>query len=387
MADPGWDSAAAERRVTVLQLLVSTAIGGGPRHVVDVVRGLPRDRFDVVVGAPADGPCFDEFRALGVRIHALPVNRLSLRGLVAVARLARSSQAQVIHSHGKGAGLYGRLAGWWTGVPVVHTLHGIHYHRYPPGVRWLYLWLERRLARLSHAIVHVSESQARQAARLGLDQGRQRVIVNGIDAAEVRAAAASQPIARASLGLGPDDQVVGTVARLDRVKGLDVLVGAMIGLRRRCPAAALVVVGEGPARAAVERHVRAARLDGRVRLAGAVVGAARICPALDVYVSASWGEGLPLALLEAMACGLPVVATRVTGHVDVVVDGVTGFLVPPGDPAALADRIEQLLGDEPLRRALGQAGRARVDVAFRRDAMVAGLAALYEEAAGEARGR
>ncbi|MFZ1058972.1 MAG: glycosyltransferase [Candidatus Rokuibacteriota bacterium] len=109
------------------QLLVTTGIGGGPKQVYDLVRSLPRGEFEVIVAAPRDGIFFERFQELGVRVEELPLRRLGPRHLLSTIRLIRALGIDVVHTHGKGPGLYGRLAVWWTGVPAVHTFHGIHY--------------------------------------------------------------------------------------------------------------------------------------------------------------------------------------------------------------------------------------------------------------------
>ncbi len=368
--------------VRILFLLVSTALGGGPKHVFDLIRRLPSREFSGVVAAPADGPFFERFRTLGIEVVELPLHRLSPRTLVAVVRLLRERRIQVIHSHGKGAGLYGRLAGWWTGTPALHTFHGIHFSHYSPGVAQLYLWLERRLSRLSYSVIHVSESQAREAEALGLaDPARSRLVVNGIDGEEVRALAERAPLSREALGLSADAQVLGCVARFDRIKGLDLLVGAFCRLAAGYPGLALVLAGGGEREREIRKHVARAHVTDRVRFTGPLAEPSRLFPAVDIYVSASRYEGLGLGLLEAMACGLPVVATRVTGHVDVVVDGITGFLARPGDPEDLAATVSRLVDDPELRRAMGKAGRERVAAHFGLGPMVGQLARLYREAA------
>lgn len=373
-------------RLTVLELVVSTALGGGPRHVYDLVRTLPREQFRVVVAAPPDGPFFERFRRIGCAVEPVPLGRLRPGTLRHVVRVVRAHRVDVIHSHGKGAGLYARLAGWWTAVPVVHTFHGIHYRKYRFGLGHVYIWLERCLSALSHAVIHVSASQARHADALRLAaEERTRVVVNGIDVNEVRTLAAREPLSRSTLGLAAGVPVLGAVARLDAVKGLDVLIEGLRRLSDRFPGAILVLVGSGDAEPALQDQAVAAGVGDRVVFAGAIPDAPRLFPALDVYVSASWGEGLPLALLEAMACELPIVATRVSGHVDVVVDGVTGFLVAPGDAADMAEKVARLLADPHLRREMGRAAGERVEREFRLDTMVAALAALYAEAAGTRR--
>lgn len=347
----------------------------------DLTRRLPSREFTVVVGAPPDGPFFDRFRSLGVEVVGLALNRLGPRTLAAVARLVRERGIQVIHSHGKGAGLYGRLAARWTGVPALHTFHGIHYAKYPLGLARLYLWLERRLSGLSHAVIHVSESQARQAETLRLaDPAKSHVVVNGIDAMEVRALAERAPLSRDALGVSAEAQVLGCVARFDRVKGLDVLLEALGRLVDRYPGLVLVLVGDGKGERELRERATKAELAKRLRFTGALPDPVRLFPALDLYVSASRGEGLPLSLLDAMACGLPVVATRVTGHVDAVAHGITGLLTRPEDPQELADSVARLLDDPELRRRMGRAGRERVESRFTLEPMVARLAQLYRAA-------
>lgn len=366
----------------ILHLLVSTAIGGGPKHVFDLIRRLPREEFDTVVAAPADGPYFDRLRGLEVEVAALPLNRLHPGTLAAVVRLVRARGIRVIHSHGKGAGLYGRLAAWWTGTPALHTFHGIHYERYPPFARAFYLALERRLSHLTHTVINVSWGQEAEGLRLRLFTPTQSVVIaNGIDVAEADAIVARAPIGKSELGLASDDLVVGCVARFERVKGLEILLEATRLLVPRYPRLRLVLVGDGPQAPKLRRLAHKTGLSDRVLFTGVVEEAPRLFPAWHAYVSPSRKEGLPLALLEAMACELPVVATRVPGHLDVVVAGETGLLAEPDDPVDLAAKTARLLDDPTLRRAMGQAGRARVAKNFSVEGAAREIGRLYRRAA------
>jgi glycosyltransferase involved in cell wall biosynthesis len=367
MADP----------IRVLELLVSTDLGGGPAHVRDLIANLPREEFAVTVAAPGGGPYAAIFRALGAEFVDMPCDRLSIRTLARVKRLVRAAGIRVVHSHGKGAGFYGRLAARAAGVPAVHTFHGIHYRGYPVGVRLAYLGLERWLAAMSRVVIHVSESQAREAEALGLaPPGRTAVIVNGVDAGRLRAL---RPLSRAELGLEPGALVAGTIARFDPVKGLDVLLDAFA--RLPAPDGRLLIVGDGPRARRLRTRTKELGIERRVVFGGFVPEAARCLPALDLYVSASRGEGLPLSVLEAMASGVPIVATRVPGHIDAVEDGVTGLLVPVDDPAALASAMAALLADPARRATLGAAGRRRVEECFTVARMARELAALYRATA------
>jgi len=366
--------------VRVLELLVSTELGGGPAHVRDLATLLPSDEFQVTVAGPAGGPYAEIFSALGGGFVDLPLDRLAPGMLRRLERVVRERGIDVIHSHGKGAGLYGRLAARRLGIPAVHTFHGIHYRGYPIGLRWGYLAMERWLAGRTAAIVHVSESQARGAEPLGLaPAGPTHVIPNGIDIARLARLVSGSPISRRALGVADDAFVIGTVARFDPVKGLDVLLEAFARVSHALPRATLVLIGDGPEAGRLRAAAATLGVGARVVWAGAVPDAARALPAMDVYASASRGEGLPLGLLEAMACGRPVVATSVSGHVDAVEEGATGALVPAGDAAALGDALLGLARDETTARAWGEAGRRRASRLFSATRMVAEVAAVYRK--------
>jgi glycosyltransferase involved in cell wall biosynthesis len=363
----------------ILELLVSTDLGGGPAHVRDLVAGLAGPEFRFTVAGPAGGALLPALTAAGADFAPVAADRLSVGALRDTVRLARARRIQVIHSHGKGAGLYGRIAARLTGAAAIHTFHGIH----PAGYGRLYLRLERALARWSFAVVHVSESQAGEARALGLaPAGRTRVIVNGIDAALVRAVAERAPMSRAALGLRPDALVLATVARFDPVKRLEVLVRAVPLLVARVPEAQLLIVGDGPERDTLRALARTLAPGDGVVFAGAIPDAARVLPVVDLYVTASRREGLPLAVLEAMACGLPVLATAAPGHVDAVEPEVTGRLVPLDDAPGLAAAAALLLRDPALRARMGRAGRERVERHFSHARVLAEVADLYRAAVG-----
>jgi glycosyltransferase involved in cell wall biosynthesis len=369
--------------IRVLQLLTSTALGGGPRQVRHLVRHLPADEFDVDVAGPWDRSFADVLQALRIALTAVGVDALGAfpATLRRTVRLIRATDADLVHTHGKGAGLYGRLAARLAGVPAVHTFHGIHYESYSPAGRRAYLALERWLAGMTHTVINVSAEQDREAIRLGLARpGRSRVIVNGVDVDELNARSPGQ---RAALGLREDAQVIGCVARFDPVKRHEVLVEAfrLIALRRS--GVSLLLAGDGPEKARIEGL--AATIPGRpVVTRGATGWATNLFSSCDLYVTASAKEGLPMAPLEAMASGLAVIATDVPGHREVVEDGATGLLVRPDDAAALAAAIESLLDDRERRRRMGEAGRARVLREFAIAPMVARTADVYRVAASSA---
>ncbi|MGH7347450.1 MAG: glycosyltransferase [Candidatus Rokuibacteriota bacterium] len=368
--------------IRVLELLTTTALGGGPRQVGHLVRHLPTDEFAASVAGPWDRGLAGELQALRIELAALALD--SLGGFPLTLRrtlsLVRSTKADVVHTHGKGAGLYGRLAARLAGAAAVHTFHGIHYEAYSRAGQRAYLALERRLARITHTVINVSSSQAAEALALGVARpDRNVVVVNGIDADEL---AARAPVARASLGLAEEAQVLGCVARFDPVKRHDLLVRAFALIARRRPNVSLLLVGDGPERARLDALAAAHGIArGRIVDPGELAWTSNPYPSMDLYVTASRKEGLPLAPLEAMASGLAVVATDVPGHRDVVENGATGLLVPEDDDAALAGALESLLDDPVRRRRMGQAGREVVRRDFTIRSMVAKTADVYRAAA------
>lgn len=366
--------------IRVLQLLTSTALGGGPRQVLHLVRHLPAGEFQIAVAGPSDARFAADLRAVGVELAEAAVDSLRAFPLTLrrVRHLVRDTRADVVHTHGKGAGLYGRVAARLAGVPSVHTFHGIHYESYSRAGQSLYLTLERALARMTHTVINVSKTQDAEALQLGVARpGRSAVVVNGIDVDELDARPVSK---RERLGLSADDDVLGCVARFDPVKRHDVLVNTLALVAKRRPRAVLLLIGEGPEKARIDRLAR--ELHCRVVSPGAIGWETNVYSSCDLYVTASSKEGLPLAPLEAMASGLAVVATDVPGHRDVVVHGTTGLLVPPAaGAAALAAAIESLLDDSERRRLMGQAGRMRVVRDFALPSMLAKTAEVYRAAA------
>ena len=368
--------------IRVLELLVTTSPGGGPKHVWDLVQHLPRSEFDLAIGAPRDGTFFDRFRDRGLEVVEFPRSSLGARHFHLTRRLISRLDIDVVHTHGTGPGCYGRLVARWMRVPAIHTFHGLHYSGYSPLSRHLYLALERQLARGSHTIINVSRSQHLEGLGLRLFRPEQSVvIVNGVDIEGMERVLLESPIRRESLGLTAADVVIGCVSRFDPVQRIELLVEALRRLRARFPRLVLVLVGGGGEQQRIRRLVFEGGVSEQVIFTGFLESPARIQPVLDLYVASSRKEGLPPSILEAMAAGLAVVATDVPGHRDVVVPGETGLLVTPEDPAALADAIAALLTDPARRKSLGQAGRERVRQEFSISAMVDATAAAYRRAA------
>jgi glycosyltransferase involved in cell wall biosynthesis len=332
--------------------------GGAQTYVATLLPALA-GRFDVTVAAHGDGPLREAARTAGVRFVELEHVRRSLSpwrdalGLLEVTSLVRRERPHIVHVNSAKAGALGRVAAWLGRVPIrIYTVHGWSFTAHRGASATPYRWAERLLRPLTTVTVCVAESERRAGLETKTcDEATTIVIHNGVDLPDTKV-----PEARA----GPYRVV--TVGRLQAPKDVVTLVRALAGLPRGAYEA--VIVGEGPDRPGVESEIRRLGLESLVELAGARNDVAELLAKADLFVLSSRSEGLPLSILEAMAAGLPVVATNVGGVPELVVEGETGFLVPPGDPKSLADAIARLLDDPALRRRLGAAGRARVAERF-----------------------
>jgi glycosyltransferase involved in cell wall biosynthesis len=363
----------------VVQLALSLNPGGTERLVIDLATRLRDEVATTVCCLDEAGAWAPELTGRGIEVAALHRGVGFRPGLGRrIARIADAHRATVLHCHHYSPFVYGQIAALLRRrLRVVFTEHG-RLSDAPPSRKRRFA--NRCLGRLPGALFAVSHDLRRHMIAEGLPASRLGVIHNGIEPGP-RPGEAERLAARAALGIAPDRLVVGTVARLDPVKDLATLVAAFAALRERRPsgpgAPLLVIVGEGPERPRLEAAAAAAGLADAVRLPGRRDDARRLLAALDLYANTSTSEGISLTILEAMAAGLPVVATRVGGSPEVVVDGETGRLVPARDPGAVAAALVELAGARERARALGEAGRRRVEARFTIERMLRRYLAAY----------
>jgi glycosyltransferase involved in cell wall biosynthesis len=264
----------------------------------------------------------------------------------------------------------------------VHQPHGhLFYGYYGAAGGRLVATAERALAPLARRVVTLTDAGAREHLAHGVGRaGQYRTLPSGIDFRGLRIAARRRDRIRRSLGLEPGMTVVGTLCRLEAIKGVEELLDAFLAVAPRRPRAHLMIAGDGPLRAMLLERIAAHPAGTRAHLSRDWVAAEELLPALDLFVLASRNEGMGRALVEAMAIGVPVVATAVGGVPDLLAGGAAGLLVPPGDVPALASALASLLDDPAGRQALGRAGRARA-VGYGAGRMVRRLLDIYKEVA------
>ncbi len=366
----------------VLQLIASSR-GGGAVHVRDLTFGLQAQGFSVCVAMPEDDGNVrrDELESQAVPFHRVDIAEgFSGRALWRIRELA--SGADLLHVHGARAALFGRLVAASLGQQrprTLFTVHGFAAPHYPWIKRKALLLIERILARVTDAWICVSQAERDSLiASRAADPRRTTVIHNGIDVTRFAPLEEACQSARHTLGLDPTGYVVVTVCRLYRPRDLGTLLQAFRLSVDRGLRGQLLIVGEGPLRPDIERHVASLKLGGIVRLLGMRRDVPLLLSAADCFVLSSRGwEGLPLTVLEAMAAGLPVIASDVGGTKEAVVEGETGHLFAPGDFGALASRLQELAANRSRGHELGLAGRQRVERLFTADRMVRQTSVLY----------
>ncbi|MFI5346523.1 MAG: glycosyltransferase family 4 protein [Elusimicrobiota bacterium] len=382
-------------RIKVAHVVTRLDLGGAQQNTLHTVRLLDPARFDVLLVC-GEGGYFDaEVRAdRGLRAIFLDslVREVSpLRDLLAVLelwKLFQSERPDVVHTHSSKAGILGRLAAALAGVPVViHTYHGFGFHdRQNPFVKGAYVLLEKLCARFTTRLVYVSRANAAYAERHGLGSAASAEIIrSGIRLADFPAKTDAAKL-KMSAGIGMHKPVVLSIGNLKPQKNAADFVAAAAKVAARVPEARFVFLGDGPQRRALEARAFALGVGDKISFLGWRRDGAQWLAAADVFALTSLWEGLPRALVEAMKTGLPSVCYATDGVVDVLRDGENGRLVAPGDVDAFAERLIELLTDEPLRRRLGAAAAGSIGPEFDIDGMVSSQEALYERLLAERRG-
>ena len=371
-------------RIRVLILVDRpTLAGGGERLAVQTAARLDPARFETTLCATRWDPteaeqdavasALAELRGAGVGFLGLTRrSRADLRPWVALAGQLRFRQIDVLHAHKFGSNVWGTAIGGLAGVPVVIA----HEHTWSYVGQPVRRILDRQLVgRASDAFLAVSNEDRRRMIEIeGIDPRDVLVMPNGI----VPTPPTGRDI-RNELGIAPDAPVIGTVGRLYKQKAPQVLMHAVARLVPEFPRLRVLVVGDGPEHARLAALVDTLQITGAVRFLGLRDDVPDVLAALDLAVSSSQWEGSPLSILEYMGAGLPTVATAVGGVPDLIVDGLHGRLVPPGEPVALADAVAELLRAPDLAQEMGRRARERQRSEFDLASLVRRLERLYED--------
>ncbi len=389
VAEPGEVTTGVQGQAPLIAHVIHRLdVGGLENGLVNLINHVPAGRFRHAVVCLTDYTDFRERFEREIPVYALHKREGKDPGLYArLWRLLRDLKPDIVHTRNLAA-LEGQLCARLAGVSCrVHGEHGRDVHDLD-GTRLRYRWLRKGFRPLVDRYVALSqELQSYLAREIAVPAHKIVQIYNGVDGQRFcPAGARDTSVLPAGFAL-PGSVVIGSVGRMQEVKDPMTLVEAFVHLTQRLGQGAervrLVMVGDGPLHGAAQARLRNAGLETRAWLPGSREDVPALLRAMDVFVLPSLAEGISNTVLEAMASGLPVVATAVGGNAELIVDGECGAIVPRDDPVAMAGSLLGYVGDEGMRERHGRAARSRAEQQFTLDAMVQRYVQLYEELLGE----
>lgn len=360
---------------TILYLSTSSGPGGAERVISNLAASLDRERYRPLLCLFRPGWIQERSESRGVSTYIIPTQGMAdWRWVNRIRQLLREERVDLIHAHEFDANVQGTFAAALTGIPLVATIHGKNYFWEKYRRRLAYRWVSRRAT-----MVAVSQNLKEFVVeKVGIDRNRLQVIYNGVDVVpSYENADVSE--GRRELGLPEYDRVVGVVGNLYPVKGHQYLIESIPSILNKCPNTSFLFAGRGHLETELKQQVQRLGLEGRVHFLGLRQDIARILTLLDVFVLPSLSEGLSMAILEAMIAGKPVVATEVGGNPELVLNGKSGFLVPPRDCQALANSVTTLLTNRQQAIQFSEEGKRRAEGQFSLATMVNTYQALYDE--------
>ena len=364
-------------KIRVCQMITELRPAGAERSVYELATRLDTDRFDVRVVALRGGAVADWLGEAGIRTDVLGVRgRWDLLKLARLAELLRAEPIDILHTHLFHADLAGRAGASLAAIPnVVHTVRTAE-GRFRP---WHFAFARFFASRCQRIICVSPSTLESHSRRSGLPRQYYTLIPNGVDVSAYARDEEARQHWRRQWGLDADQPLAAFVGRLTDEKGIETLLGMISHLASRGEPMHLVIAGYGPLRDVVDNYAAHGEGGKHCHVLGHVRDVRGVLSAADMFISTSRWEGLPLAVIEAMAASLPVAGTNVPGTRDVVQQGQTGLLVAPDDVVALANNVQRLAANIALRRRMGAAGLQRATEHFSINATVAAHEALYAD--------
>ncbi len=345
-------------KINLLYVITKLELGGAQKQLLSLINSLDKETYNIFLFTAKDGLLINEALSIDkltlhrARFLERSINPFKdLLALIEACSFIKKNRIQIVHTHSSKAGILGRFAAKFAKAPVIiHTVHGWSFHDHQPGIiNYFYLILERICATFTNKIIVVSNFDKNRGLKNSIGRERQYILIKyGIDDNKFKnREGRSDP--RKALGLNNTDPVVGMIACFKPQKSPLDFIKLAAAIRNRFPDAKFIMVGDGRLRKKISNLIKKLNLEDQVILAGWRNDIPLILSALDVFVLTSLWEGLPITVLEAMAAGIPLVATDTGGIGEVVRDGQTGYLVQAGDIASMQDKVEELLKNSQRR--------------------------------------
>ena len=366
-----------ENKFKILYVFAALPVGGAEQVLVTELKGLNRDLFVPLVCVISEkGPVGEMIEQMGIPV--IPLHRMKKTqfdyGIIReIKKIILREKIVLVHTHLYDGGKYGRIAARMARVPgIVHTAHNIYVKR-----RTKYHLINRILSSFTDRIIAVSKAVKESLVRYDrINRKKIQVIYNGIDLSKFDGPSTKHEV-RAELGIKPDEYVIGVIARLEEQKGHRYLLEALSIIPEHLASLKILIVGDGQLRSVLETETKRRALSSNVFFLGTRKPIAPILRALDLFLLPSLWEGFSMAILEAMAAGVPVIATSVGGAGEVITSGQDGLLIPPGDAQSLAEAIKDALRHRAKYLEMARIGRERVRQNFSQEKHMEALQTLY----------
>ena len=379
------------KKIKIIHIITRLDKGGSSRILLDIAKTLDKEKFcvKIISGLTLDAQeDLDRFSLeTGVEIIFVSSLRrdinifLDIAALFRIRLILKEEKPDIVHLHTSKAGFLGRIAAKFTGVPaVIYMPHGHIFYGYTNFVLTkIYIILERFAARLCDAIITLSDVEARDfLARNIAGKDKFLTIHNGIDLKNYQVIDTNRlEKLKNEVKLEPNTPVITVISRLEPVKGLEVFIQALAEVAKIIPKFTALIVGSGSLRKSLQMKAKALNLEGKVKFLGYRDDIKEIISLSDIIVNPALNEGFGLVILEAQALGKAVLATRVGGVPEVIIDNQTGILVPAGDSKSLAAGIIRILQDTGLAARLATEAKKRIELEFSKEKMISQLVELY----------
>lgn len=378
------------KKFKVLHIITKLAIGGAQENTIFTCSMLPKNAFrtSILCGTERDeeGNLFNTAEDKKVSLFFVPELKRGINpvkdftALVKIMKFIQMGKYDIVHTHSSKAGILGRIAGKIAGTPVIiHTVHGWSFNDFMnPVQKKFFVFCERIAGKFTDKILVVTKEDIKKGLKEGIeDKKKYEIIRSGIDFSQFYPRDSNVTLKR-ELGIKKGEKVIGTVTRLCSQKNVNDFVMMAHIVSNILPNTKFLVVGDGKERGTIDTIINELHLEDKIFMAGVRSDIPEILSIFDVFVSTSLWEGLPRAVVEALACGVPVVANAVDGVKEIIRDGDNGYLVRPKDVDSTAQRVIQILSDDDtVNRMKSKTRKGAEDFSVQK--MVLSIAKLYTE--------